>query len=478
MATDQGSRRGRLARRLRGGSGTPPRRRVVRRVAFALFVVGLGGWWGWTHRRKETIEEWWGLPTLPAAAVEPAVEVRGPVTFAKDVAPILWAKCAGCHRPGEVGPFSLLSYRDAARRAEFLREVTESGRMPPWKPEPGFGTFEDDDRLTPRERAILARWADDGAPEGDPADLPGRPQFPDGWRLGTPDLVVELPKPFLVHADGDDLYRAFVLPLPAGGDREVVAFEFRPGNRRVVHHSKLFLDPTDASRRRDADDPGPGFASVGAADLGQPAIFEWTPGTVPKPFPTGVGQILPAGADLVLFVHYHPDGRPEADRSRVGIYLAKTPLTRHLAGIPLGTSKIDIPAGASHHEVTASTTLPAPVRVFGLLPHGHFLLRDIRLRAVLPDGNIERLLWIRDWDFDWQGQYRLASPLLLPAGTRLDLVGTYDNSAANPRNPTTPPRRVRFGPSSTDEMLGCHLQVIPDSPDGAEALRGKYKFGL
>lgn len=477
MATDQGTSR---ARRLRRGTGTAsvaPRRRGGPRIAAIVALVAFGGWWAGPGHRKETIEEWWGLAALPTAA-GPASESVGPVTYAKDVAPILWAKCAGCHRPGEVGPFSLLTYRDAARRADFVREVTESGRMPPWKPLPGFGRFEDDDRLTPRERAVLARWADDGAPEGAPADLPSRPTFPDGWQLGTPDLIVELPEPYAVHAGPEDVYRAFVLPRPAGGDREVVAFEFRPGNRRVVHHSKLFLDPTDASRSRDAADPGPGFASVGAADLGQPAIFEWTPGTVPKPFPPGVGQVLPAGSDLVLFVHYHPDGRPEVDRSRVGLYLAKSPLQHHLAGVPLGTSKIDIPAGASRFEVKAGTALPAAVRVFGLLPHGHFLLRDVRLRAVLPDGTVERLLWIDDWDFDWQGQYRLATPLLLPAGTRLDLVGTYDNSAANPRNPNAPPRRVLFGPASTDEMLGCHLQVLPEDAAGAEALRMRYKSGF
>ena len=407
----------------------------------------------------------------------PRIPSASKITYNQHVAPILDRKCAGCHRPGEVGPFSLLTYRDAAKRAQFLCEVVESGQMPPWKPEPGFGTFLDDPRLSVREQAILAAWVDAGAPEGDPALRPPSPERREGWQLGEPDLVFTMPDSYPV-TPGPDIYRAFVIPTPPGLTLTVHAIEFRPGNRRVVHHAKLFSDPTGQSGRRDRADPTPGFASLGSADLGVPALWEWTPGTIPRPPPPGLGSILKVGADLVLYIHYHPGGKPERDRSQVGIYLSKEPLSHVLAGIPLGSTKIDIPAGSRHHEVAISTVLPADVHAYAVMPHAHFLLKEMKVRAILPDGQIRRLLWIRDWDFNWQGQYQYAEPLPLPKGTRLDLVGIYDNSDANPRNPFRPARRVRFGPTSTDEMLGCHIQVVPDRPDGYLALRKKFPSGL
>jgi hypothetical protein len=400
------------------------------------------------------------------------------VTYTRDVAPILWKNCAICHRPGEVGPFSLLTYRDAAKRAEFLREITASRRMPPWKARPGAGVFLDNLRLTDRELQVLARWVEDGAPEGDPADLPPPPRFTDGWQLGEPDYVFQIAEPFAIPASGDDLFRSFVIPLPLDRDRQVVAFEFRPGNRRVVHHSKLFVVPGGAVRQRDAADPGPGFASSGSADLGQPAIWEWTPGTIPRHPPLGVGKRLKSGSDLVLFVHYHPTGKPEIDQSSIGVFLSKAPLSRFIAGIPMGTSDIDIPAGANRHTVVVKATLPADAHAHTLMPHAHLLLREMTLTVTRPDGQVQRLLWIDDWDLNWQGQYHFAKPVPLPKGTTIELVGVYDNSADNPRNPSSPPRRVRFGPSSTDEMLGCHIQVIPDRPEDYPVFRKKWPQGL
>src|SRR4051794_12884262 len=201
----------------------------------------------------------YGCPLPPPSSSSSPGEGEA-VTFSRDVAPILWKNCVVCHRPGEVGPFSLLTYRDAAKRAEFLREITASRRMPPWKARPGAGVFLDNLRLTDRELAVLARWVEAGAPEGDPADLPTPPRFTDGWQLGTPDYVFRIAEPFAIPAGGDDLFRSFVIPLPLDQDQQVVAFEFRPGNRRVVHHAKLFVVPggTVPVRARDAADPGPG----------------------------------------------------------------------------------------------------------------------------------------------------------------------------------------------------------------------------
>jgi len=416
------------------------------------------------------------LPSMGRSAGD-----EGPITFSKQVAPILWKNCAGCHRPGEVAPFPLLTYRDAARRAGFLRQVAESRQMPPWKPEPGFGTFFDAHRLTDREIATLAEWADAGAPEGDPVDLPAAPRFTDGWQLGRPDRVVTMPEEYPVPASGADVYRAFVLPLPMERDRTVVAVEFRPGNRKVVHHARMFVDETDDSRRRDAADPGPGFFSgfgVGGVDIPHPSLGAWTPGMTPRLPPEGVGMVVKARSDLVLMVHYHPIGRPEVDRSSVGLHFREGPPTRALAGVVLSTPRIDIPAGRARHTIRLRTTIGADAHAYGITPHAHNLLREIAVTATLPDGTVRPLLWIKDWDFAWQDQYRFAKPVKLPRGTRIDLVAHFDNSEANPRNPFHPPRRVVFGPASTDEMLACHIELIPDRPDGYKAFKGKSTFGL
>jgi peroxiredoxin len=423
--------------------------------------------------------EAFGCPLPDAESPEPGVPGSNaePLTWSRHVAPILWNKCAGCHRPGDVAPFSLLGYRDAAKRARFLSDVVESGRMPPWKPVAGFGVFRGCVRLTSRERAILARWADAGASEGDPGELPAPPEFSEGWALGEPDLVLTLTEPFDVPAEGD-VYRAFVLPMPLGHDQDVAAVEFRPGNRRVVHHARLYADATGAMRRRDADDPGPGFAALGTATIERPGLGAWIPGAAPALPPPGVGHRLKAGTDVIVEVHYHGSGKPERDRSSVGLYFANTPVTRRMASIPLSTAKIDIAPGDPAYVITQRAVLPANVHAYHILPHGHYLMRQIKFWAELPDGSTRRLLWIDDWDFNWQGQYHFAEPVPLPKGTRLNLVATYDNSSDNPSNPHRPPRRVRYGPSSDDEMLGCHVGILPDGPEDERIVWAKWPYGL
>ena len=413
----------------------------------------------------------------------PRVRVAGPgerVTYAKHVAPILARRCAGCHRPGDVGPFPLLTYRDAARRAAFLAGEAADRRMPPWKPRRGFGEFLDEARLTPRELATLAAWAEAGAPEGDPADLPPAPPAgaaDAGWQLGKPDLVLEVPEPYPV-GPGDDLFRAFALPLTMAQARGIAAVEFRPGNRRVVHHARFHVDPGPGARRRDEADPGPGFTTAGGNDLPIPSVGGWIPGGTPRRFPEGVGFTLGPGWDFVLLVHYHGTGKPEVDRSRVGLYFARTPAVRPMAGVPLSTDKIDIPPGEARHRIELEATLPADVRAYNVTPHGHYLLREMKLWATLPDGDTRRLLWIDDWDFSWQGVYHFAEPVALPKGTTLHVAATYDNSAGNPVNPNHPPVRVRYGTAATDEMLGCHLQVLSDRPEDDAVVRKKWPFSL
>jgi peroxiredoxin len=409
-----------------------------------------------------------GCPLPEARAVEPDAEV----VYTRHVAPILWKRCAGCHRPGEVGPFSLLTYQDAAKRAGFIRDVTADRRMPPWRPRPGFGRFHDEARLSRHELAVLADWADAGAPEGDPADLPPPPSFPQGWQIGEPDLVLEMPEPFLIPA-GEDIYRAFVLPIPLDTAQWLAAIEFRPGNRRVAHHARFYVDTTSDCRIRDQADGVPGFPTVGGSDIPKPTLGAWTPGSIPRLPPSGIGLDLKAGSDFILLIHYHGTGKPETDRSSVGLYFARSPITRSMYTIPLSTIKINIPAGESRHRISQHATIPADVHAYSVLPHGHLLMREIKLWAALPDGTIRRLLWIDDWDFNWQGQYHFADPVSLPAGTRLHLVAYYDNSEANPFNPNSPPVRVRYGLTSRDEMLGCYLQILPDDHDAEEGIRKK-----
>jgi peroxiredoxin len=417
-----------------------------------------------------------GCPLPPPR--EPSGAATVPITFSKHVAPILWRRCAGCHRPGAIGPFPLLSYKDAARRSDFIKELTASRRMPPWKPDPSHGVFLDDLRLSDQEINTLGAWAEAGALAGDPADLGTPPTFPEGWVLGEPDLILKMPEPYTVAAAVGDVYQAFVLTLPLDRRRTVIGAEFQPGNPRVVHHARIFTDKGDELRRRDQGEAGPGFRSDGGVDILRPGLAEWTPGTTPRLWPEGTGKVLEPGANLVLLIHYHAIGKPEIDQSRIGLYLRDAAPTRLMASIPMSTANIDIPPGQEHHRISLVATVPADTHAYGVIPHGHYLMREISLLAALPDCRIVPMLWIRDWDFNWQGQYRFVKSMRLPKGTKLYVEASYDNSGGNPSNPHSPPQRVRFGVGSDDEMLGCHVQVIADTPADFEIIKKKWPLGL
>jgi hypothetical protein len=406
-----------------------------------------------------------------------------PPTYHRDIAPILWKNCAGCHRPGEIGPFSLLGYRDAARRAGDLAKITNSRKMPPWKAEPGFGSFHDERRLNEQEIKKIAAWADAGAPEGDAKDRQAPPKFPDGWQLGTPDLVLKLAEPYTVPAEGTDVYRCFVIPIPIDSDKTISAVEFRPGNRKVVHHALLFLDSTGAARARDLLDPGPGYSSFGGPGiLPTGGLGGWAPGAMPRFLPDGIGKFLRKGSDLVLQIHYHPDGKPETDRSTVGIYYTRTPARKIVVGIAVRTRDLDIPPGEPRHHVTAqSKPLPADVQVIGITPHMHYIGKEMKVVAQTPDGKTVPLIWIKDWDFNWQGQYQYTSAVPLPKGSIIKLDAYYDNSEANPNNPSRPPKRVRWGLQTTNEMCLLGVQVVTDSLADLRkvvAMRGGFLGGL
>jgi AhpC/TSA family len=404
------------------------------------------------------------------------------ITFARHVAPILYTNCVRCHRPGQVGPFSLVTYKDALKRANVLYEAASDGRMPPWKPHPGVGLFLDAARLSATEVETLRMWAQTGCKQGDAADLPTPPKFTDGWELGEPDLVLEMPESFSVPAAGPDIYRSFCLPFPLDQDVTIHGVEFRPGNRRITHHSRIYLDETGDAKSRDRDDSEPGFAgwfgSVSRLELPYPGIGAWTPGMTPRFAPEGVGRVIRHGSDVVVQIHYHPIGKPATDKSSVGLFFTRKPTTKTMAGYALCTDQIDIPPGEKRHKIILSTRLKADIHLYTVVPHAHYLCREFRLAATLPDGTTLPLLWITDWDMDWQDQYRFSLPVPLPEGTVLTLAAYFDNSEDNPRNPNKPPRRVRYGVETTAEMCACHLEFLVDDPRARAFYTQKSPFGL
>jgi hypothetical protein len=345
--------------------------------------------------------------------------------------------------------------------------MVERRKMPPWKPVAGFGEFLDVRRLGESEIASIRDWVAAGAPEGDPKDLPPRRQWPDTWTLGAPDTVLAPESAFEVPSSDGDLYRCFVIPTRFAEDRYLSAVEFVPGNRKIVHHVLAYLDTTGASVALDEADPGlgytcfggPGFAATGG-------IGGWAPGAPPQANPDGVGVLLPAGARVVMQVHYHNRQRgPESDRTRIGLHFVSKPVDKRVRSIPVLNRGFFIPPGAPHHEVRASYTIPPgrDMHAIGIAPHMHLLGREMKVTATYPDGTVAPLIYIDDWDFHWQGTYTFARPVPLPGGTRIDVEAVYDNSPTNRRNPSTPPRAVGWGEATTDEMCIAFVRVTVDA---------------
>jgi mono/diheme cytochrome c family protein len=395
-------------------------------------------------------------------------------TFNKDIAPILYENCATCHRPGQVAPFSLLTYSDAAKRAGLIAAVTAKRYMPPWKAEEGYGHFQDERRLTDAQIAAIGEWARNGAPEGDPKRKPAAPQFASGWLAGKPDAVFTVPEPFHIAADGRDVFQCFVIPLNFTSDRYVKNVEFHPGNSSVVHHALFFLDTSGAARQLDAATPEPGYRCFGGPQI-QPSggLGGWAPGATPEPLPAGLSRTVGKGADLVIQIHYHPSGKPETDQSSIGLTFGDAP-DKGLAGMTVGTRKIDLAPGDAHQVVTDWALVPEDADLIGITPHAHLLCKEMQVDAHLPDGKTEPLIRINDWDFNWQGQYRYAAPVHLPKGTRIEMRYVYDNSSSNPHNPSNPPRRVTFGEQTTNEMALLFLEVVLPRPEDVPRFRREF----
>jgi hypothetical protein len=277
-----------------------------------------------------------------------------------------------------------------------------------------------------------------------------------------------------VPAEGKDILRAFALPLGLAEDRYVRAVQFRPGNPRTVHHVLFFLDPTKDSRQRDEADPEPGFdgRSVGAAAMIGGTFASWTPGAVPQFLPDGTGTGIKKGSDLILQVHFNPQGKPVQEKSQVGLWFTKETPKRMIVTLPMLNTKIDLPPGEKDLQIRDKYVLPLTVELVEIIPHAHYLARECRVWAKDPDGKEIPLIWIKDWDFDWQEQYRYREMIRLAAGTELHMVWTFDNTSGNPRNPSNPPVRVKSGWNSKDEMATAALEVT--TFNAADKLRLYY----
>ena len=418
-----------------------------------------------------------GAVVFCTLAAAPASGQPAPVTFSKDVAPIIFAKCAGCHRDGGDAPFSLTTFDQVRRHAKTIRAVTATRYMPPWKPDPGFGEFYGARRLTDVEIAAFDHWIAGGLLPGNPRELPAAPAAAEGWPQGPPDVVLRLPE-YVLPADGPDVFRNFVVSMPDVTRRFVRAWHFRP-RTTAVHHANIRVDRTPASRRLDEADPAPGYEGVilRSADFPDGHFLGWTPGQAPPRLSDSTAWPIDRG-DFVVQLHMRPTGTPQKVAPLVGLYLGDRPAPLPPTMIRLGRQRLAIPAGAANYTVRDSFTLPVDVDVHAVLAHAHYRARTVHAWAQLADGSRRELLRISDWDPAWQDRYEYRSPIRLPAMTTLMTEYVFDNSADNPRNPTQPPQLAEWGWRTIDEMADVWLQVTTRSEDNRSKLRSAAQLKM
>jgi hypothetical protein len=385
-------------------------------------------------------------------------------TFSKDVAPILYQNCANCHRPGEIAPMSLLTYENVRPWARAIREQVALGNMPPWHAAAPRGTFSNDRRLSDQDKDTLIRWADAGAPKGDPKDLPSIPKFVDGWEIGTPDAVISMPKEFEVPASGTVAYQFFEAPTKFTEDKWVQAIEVRPGTRSVVHHVLVFAREPGAKRSpasfRPVSPRIPGTPQQntnshdgGQRDPGMPGslIATTAPGTNAMIYKPGTAVLIRAGAVLFFQVHYTSNGEAARDRTSVGFVFAKTPPQQEIRNSAFINATFVIPAGAGDQMVESAIQFTEDVHITALFPHTHLRGKSWEYRLVFPVGRSEVVLSVPKYDFNWQTYYVFTKPLAVTSGSRLEATAHYDNSTANKWNPD-PTLAVRWGSQTWEEM--------------------------
>ena len=387
-------------------------------------------------------------------------------TYAEHIAPILNNHCVTCHRPGEVAPFSLIGYENAKKWAAMSTVVTRAKQMPPWKAKAGYGEFADDIQLSAEQIATLHRWNELGAPRGDRSKEPKAPTFPSDWPLGKPDWIVSQAKPYAVSAEGTDEYRNFVIKTNYKEPVWINAMDVRPGNPKVVHHVIVFLDNNGrsealAGNSKDGKEGYETFGGIGFLPNG--SFGGWAPGLRARRLPDGKAFKLEPGARLVLQVHYNKSGKPETDLTKVGLYFAKSRVEQEVELAWLFNVALNIPAGAKAHRQVYTYQVPANITMYGVMPHMHLLGKQMKAYAVKPDGAEIPLIHVENWDFHWQLSYSFKQPVKIPAGSKIVVEATYDNSSDNPNNPSNPPKPVRVGERTVDEM---QLLIAAFSTDG------------
>src|SRR5262245_36397948 len=476
------------------------------------------------------------IPLIAFAAfclfIPPAINAKNDkssnkqITFSKDVAPILFKNCAVCHRPDDIGPFSVLSYKESRPWAKSIREKVASREMPPWGADPRHGEFSNDTRLKQSEIDTIVSWVDGGAKEGDPKDLPPAPDFSDAWRISKPDVTLTMPEEFTLDSRGADAYIYFRVPTNITEDKWVQAAEFRPGNKRVVHHAVVFIETPQMieaaktlAKRADREfdprngasvferAPGPEalFLKEGTvwrtkmdapvvddaceksnttprpASAGATILTFYAPGKNPDVYPTGAAKRIPAGSNLILQMHYSKTtGKPEKDRTSVGLVFAKQPVEKPVETLTVINSLFLIPPGAENHEATACYSVPRDLQFVNYFPHMHVRGKDMKYEVVYPDGRRETMLRVDKYNFSWQTLYILKNPLSVPKGSRFVVTAHFDNSAKNKYNPD-PAKPVRFGEPTYDEMLVGYADVVRViaklDPKFIDAYIGEYQIG-
>lgn len=395
-----------------------------------------------------------GSPTAPA------------VTFYRQIAPIVYRECSPCHRPGESAPFPLLTYDDVKRHATQIAAVTKRRFMPPWLPEHGYGQFLEERRLSDAQIQMIETWVKDGAPAGPSAKAPAPPKFTSDWQMGPPDLILRVSKPYTLPADSTEIFWNFILPVPITTTRWVKAMEVRPGNARVFHHANVILDRSRAAlRHENVRGAGfPGMDLVFEEETFDPDghFLSWKPGADAVVEPDGMAWRADPGMELVLNVHLRPTGKVETVSPMIGLYFTDKPQTKFPMLVQLERDgMIDIPAGDKDFLVSDDFRVPMDMNVLAVYPHAHYLSKVMEGYATLPDGTKKWLIRIPDWDLNWQGVFRMKTPVFLPQGSVVSMRYHYDNSEENVRNPNHPPKRVVAGNEATAEMSHFWMQVLP-----------------
>lgn len=398
-----------------------------------------------------------------------AVAALGAPTFNRDVLPILQKNCQSCHRPGEVAPMSLMTYKDARPWAKAMKVAVVTQKMPPWFADPGYGHFRDDRRLSDADKSTIAAWVDAGAPEGDPKDRPAARVFQDGWNI-KPDIVVEMPKPFELPAKGTINYKYILVKTDFPRDMWISAAEMRPGNPKVVHHGKVWVRPPGSHWMENAV-PGEAYEQETQFEMigrnvsaeGNDILGKFNPGLGPQNFDVGdSAKFVPKGSDLVFELHYTASGEPETDVSKLGLVVAKSaPKTRYfLAGAPVALNMV-IPPGDPNAQIVGEVTVGADnVRLAYVQPHLHLRGKAYELRLIYPTGESETV-YKGKFDFNWQQGFTYEKPIAMPKGTRIVGISTFDNSANNPFNPD-PTQEVHWGPQNWDEMASSFIGLLFD----------------